>query len=433
MKNKIFVLIFIIFGLNLNAQNLTFSEAYNLALSKSNMLLSSKYISESRKEDMNQTKAALYPQLSSKVSYSNRYSHMNELLNRVNDGERERSLDYSISLKQSIYDPELYSKIKMEKDRVKLANLKFKKTKQDLFSEVFESYIKIFKVQNRTTLLESKVKYFKYVNDAAKKKHKLSLISKMDMLKAEVDYNTAKIELKKEKQLLEISKNDLERLIELSNFSLPKINYSINLDELKKLKKVIIGNNLHLSSLEVEEARISKDFTKNALSNAFDAHLPKLSFDASYTKYYSHDVASDYEDTARYMIVLNIPIYQGGAINSKIKSSKLKHNAAIEDYKLAQKKTKIEFEEYRSEFGAAVESLILYKTSLKSANLYLESIEQAYNKGLKSIIDLYEAKNKLNEIKFSYVESLAKLIEAYSGLLMISNNFEKIELIDSII
>ncbi len=433
MKNSVFVLLLSILCSSLYAQNLTFSKAYDLALAKSNKILSSKYTFESRKEDINQTKAALYPQLSSKISYGNRYSHLNELLNRADDGERERSLDYSISLNQSIYDPELYSKIEMEKQRVKLSDIEFQKNKQELFSNVFESYIKIFEIQNRTTLLESKAMYFKYLNDAAKKKHKLSLMNKMDMLKAEVDYNTVKIELRKEKQLLKIAKKNLEQLIEVSDFTLPMINYDISLEKLQKLKEIIKGEDIYLSSLDVQEAKVSKDFTKSALNNAFDAHLPKLSFDASYTKYYSPDRAADYEDTARYMVVLNIPIYQGGAVQSKVKSSRLKFNAALEDFKLAQKKTRIEYEEYKSEFEAAVESLILYKTSLRSANLYLDSIKQAYDKGLKSIIDLYEAQNKLDEIKFSYVESLSDLIDSYAGLLKVSNNFQRIELIDNII
>lgn len=433
MKNSVFVLLLSILCSSLYAQNLTFSKAYDLALAKSNKILSSKYTFQSRKEDINQVKAGLYPQLSSKISYGNRYSHLNELLNRADDGERERSLDYSISLNQSIYDPELYSKIEMEKQRLKLFDLQFQKDKQELFLNVFESYIKIFKFQNRVSLLESKTMYFKYLNDAAKKKHKLSLMTKMDMLKAEVDYNTARIELRKEKQLLKIAKKDLEQLIELSDFSLPIINYDISLEKLEKLKEIIKGEDIYLSSLDVQEAKVSKDFSKSALNNAFDAHLPKLSFDASYTKYDSPDRAADYEDTARYMVVLNIPLYQGGAVRSKVKSTELQYNAALEDFMMVQKKAKIEYEEYKSEFEAAVESLILYKTSLKSANLYLDSIKQAYDKGLKSIIDLYEAKNNLDEIKFSYVDSLSSLIDSYAGLLKVSNNFQRIELIDNII
>ncbi|RXK12297.1 hypothetical protein CP965_11060 [Halarcobacter mediterraneus] len=433
MKNSVFVLLLSIFCSSLYAQNLTFSKAYDLALAKSNKILSSKYTFQSNKEGVTQAKAGLYPQLSSKISYGNRYSHMNELLNRRDDGERERSLDYSISLNQSIYDPELYSKIEMEKQRVKLSDIEFQKNKQELFLEVFESYIRIFKIQNRTSLLESKTMYFKYLNDAAKKKHNLSLMTKMDMLKAEVDYNTAKIELRKEKQLLKIAKNSLEQLIELSNFTLPMINYDISLEKLEKLKEIIRGEDIYLSSLDVQEAKASKEFSKSVLNNAFDAHLPKLSFDASYTKYYSPDKAADYEDTARYMVVLNIPIYQGGAVRSRVKASELQYNATLEELKLAQKRTKIEFEEYKSEFEAAVESLILYKTSLKSANLYLDSIKQAYDKGLKSIIDLYEAQSKLDEIKFSYVDSLSSLIDSYAGLLKVTNNFQRIELIDNII
>ncbi len=434
MKNKKTILLsFIFFSTFLYAKDLTLMEAYNLALSKSNKILSSKYVSQSRKEDINQTKAALYPQLSAKVSYGNRFSHMSELINKDKKPERERSLDYTLSLRQSIYDPELYSKIEMEKYREKLFSLQFQKDKQKLFLDVFKSYIKIFRLENIISLLESKTMYFKYANDSAKKKYKMNLMNKMDMLRANVDYNTVKIKLKKEKQLLKVARNDLKKFTEIADFSLPSINYNINIEEVEKLKKLINNEDIYLSNLVVQEAKITKDFSKSMLDNAFDAHLPKLSFDANYTKYYSHDRASDYEDTTRYMVVLNLPLYSGGYTNSKVKSSKLKYSASIEDLKLVEKEIKTEIEEYRSEFNAAFETLILYKTSLESANLYLDSIKQAYDKGLKSIIDLYEAKNKLDEIKLSYVDNLSILITSYAQLLKSTNSFESIKLIDNIL
>ncbi|WP_320034561.1 TolC family protein [Halarcobacter sp.] len=433
MKNKFFVFLVCTLFTSLYAESLTFSQTYNLALDKSNEILSSKYVYQSRKEDINQVKANLYPQLSGKVSYSNMYSQLNELLERDDDKERERNLEYNISLRQNIYDPELYSKIRMERKRVKLSEITYEKNKQELFNTTFESYIKIFKLQNRISLLESKTKYYGYLNDAAKKKYKLSLMSRMDMLEAEVDYNTSKIELKKEKQLLVTAKNDLAQLIEISDFTLPEISYNIGSEKLNQLKAILENEEAYLNSLEVQEAKISKEYSKEALDNAFDAHLPKLSFDASYSKYYSPDIASDYENTSRYMVALTIPIYQGGAVNSRVKSSRLKYNSTLEDLKLSQKKSKTEFLENKSEFEAALESLELYNTSLKSANLYLESIEKAYEKDLKSIIDLYEAKTKLDELKFSYIDTISNLITAYANLLRVTNNFEKIELIDDVI
>ncbi len=432
-SKKIVFLSFIFISTVLYSKDLTLMEAYNLALSKSNKILSSKYLFQSKKEDINQVKSSLYPQLSGKISYGNRLSHMNELINKDRRPERERSLDYTLSLRQSIYDPELYSKIKMEKQRKKLFELKFQKDKQELFLDVFENYIKIFNLENKVSLLESRATYFKYLNDSAKKRYQMNLVNKMDMLKANVDYNKTKIDLKKEKHLLKIAKNSLKQFIEISSFSLPPINYDINMEEIKKLKEIMNDEDIYLSSLAVQEAEVTKSFSKSLLDNSFDAHLPKLSFDANYTKYYSHDRTSDYEDTSRYMVVLNIPLYSGGHTNSKVKSSKFKYNASIEDLKLAKKEIKTEFEEYKSDFNAAYETLILYKTSLKSANLYLDSIKQAYDKGLKSIIDLYEAKNKLDEIKLEYVDSLSILITSYGKLLKATNNFENIKLIDSIL
>jgi outer membrane protein len=103
------------------------------------------------------------------------------------------------------------------------------------------------------------------------------------------------------------------------------------------------------------------------------------------------------------MVNLNIPIYGGGYVSSKVDSSKLLLKASGEDLEDAKKETHVQYDEYMAIFEASSESVWMYKKALESAELYLRAINQGYDYGLKSIIDLNDAKTKLNEVKYKYV------------------------------
>ncbi len=436
MKNRFYIIVGCLFFTmgTLYSQSLSLGDAYKLALKNSNMILSSQYSLDSKKEEVNQLEAGLLPQISIKASYDSRTSHFNEMLNRKNDLEKERALDYSISLNQSIYDPELLSKISMQESKMKLDNLLLQKDKYILLQNVMEIYLKIFNHKNKILLLSSKLKYQEYFYKTMKKKFSMQLVSKIDLLQSKVDYDNLKIKLRKEKKLLEIVKVDLKKLIKIDDFQLPNITYKVDLAKLNTLNEITsYTKETILSTLSVRESYLSMQYIKDEINNSEDGHLPKLSLNGKYSKTYSHDIASDYEDSGRLSLVLELPIFKGGYTSSKVKASKLKYKASQEKFKLAKENSQIKIEELINQYNSSLELISLYTSSLESAQLYLDSIKQGYEKKIKSITDLYEAEVKLNEIKSQYVEVFNLFINSYVSLVIHKQELEKLFLIDDFI
>lgn len=262
----------------------------------------------------------------------------------------------------------------------------------------------------------------------------MNLVNKMDMLQAEIDLNTSKIDLKKETQLLYVFKGKLRYLIGIEDFNLPKINYN-NTDFLDKgyIETLISDEKSYLNNLKVKELIAEKEYAREEISNARSAYIPKLSLDLNYTDYNSKDISADYENTKKIMFILNIPIYQGGKVSSKVKSAELLYKSSLEELELIEKESELEYSELKTYLFSSLESFKLYKESLYSATLYLKSVEQAFEYGLKSIIDVSDAKIKVNEIKYNYVDSFIAMIDSYIGLLIMTNDLDKIDSIDKVL
>ena len=75
----------------------------------------------------------------------------------------------------------------------------------------------------------------------------------------------------------------------------------------------------------------------------------------------------------------------------------------------------------------------MYKDALVSGETYLESVQLAYDKGLRSIVELYDAKNKLFEIKYDYIKSVHEMSNLFVAFLINTNNLGQLELIDYLV
>lgn len=435
MKNSFLYTLSLVFLISsLNGDTLSISKAYELSLDNSNEMKSSAYQLEASKENINQVKSKLYPQISANVTHSRTDFEVNHMQSRADYEIVETSTDYTVALNQTLYNQEIYSKIGIERTRLKLSKIKLELQKQELSTRVLKTYLDILKSKTKIDLYDSFAKYNKYKSTSIEKKYKMNLSNKMDLLQAKVDYNTSKVNLAKEKKLFNIYNLKLQQLIGTEKFSLPNVDFkTIDLQTIELMKKSVKIDENFDSNLNMQQAKLGIKLTKQEIKNAQNGHYPTLSLNARYTKYDSDDISTDYESMNKVSLQLEVPIYNGGYVNSKVASSRLTAKAAQEDLELTKKNVQIQYDELLAIFNSSVDSLNLYQESLDSAHLYIDSVSLGFQNGLKSIIDLNDAKNKLHDLKYKYMENMYEMLNSYVELLIINNKLEDLKLIDTII
>jgi len=416
----------------LSAEVLNFSGAYGLALENANHIRSSIYVAEAEKEKINQENAQLYPQINLSASYKKTEYETNPTKNIIRQG----LITGTVTARQTIYNSEVFSRIDMQEQRSKYSDVKVEYEKEALAQELFKTYLDILKSHNKIKLLESYLEYNRSKLEELSKKFAMDLSNKMDLLQMRVEYNSAVIELDKEKKLLKVYDLKFKHYIGDIAYELPTIESDkILLGTIEQMKEQVNGEKNLEKSLRVKQAEAALEVSKSEVENAKSGHMPTLSFDAGYSIYDTDTptVEAPYNTVKYAMLSLNIPIYGGGYVSSKVDSSRLMTRAANEDLQSAKKEVQVLYDEYLAIFDASSQSVEMYKNALESAELYLESIDQGYAYGLKSIIDLNDAKNKLNEVKYKYVENLYSLVDSYIGLLMVTNNFKELNLLDKLV
>ncbi len=434
MKNSMrFILLSVIPSLALNAEVLLFSTAYKLALENAHSIKASIYKVSSAKESLVQEKARLYPQVNVSAYYKkseyNYYDSDREAL-------KQGLFNYGVSVKQAIYNPEIYSKINVERSKNELFSVGINLEKEQLAQKVFIAYLEVLKSNNRIKLYESYLEYSKSKLDELTIKYKKFMVSKMDILEMKVSYKSAKIDLIKERKIFIVNELKLSQLIGDVAYELPSINFNESiLSSIKKMKESVLNKDDFSTNLMLLQANLEMKVSQGEVENAFDAHYPRLNLEASMYGFDTDDpdVQAPYKHTKNVMLVLNIPLYSGGAASSRVRQNKLKTKSMNEKLLDTQKNISVQYKEYTALFEASVESVSMYKDAYESALLYVESIEQGYKHGLKSVIDVNDAKTKQYEVKYKYIENIYEMVNSYIGLLIVTNNFKNIDLLDKIV
>jgi outer membrane protein len=437
MKNKYFNFIIFLFAVNLNANIdiLLPSKAYELALKNSNEIKSSDYQLKAKEENINQVESKLKPRIDISISHSKTDYEMNSLQIRNNYDISEDSTDVTFSLKQTLYDKEIYSNIKLENYKFDLFQSKVEMQKQELVKDVFPIYLLILDSKSKIKLLESIIALNTQRLKVIQKRYNIQLANKMDLLQAKLELNRSKIDLYKQKKIDKVNILKLKQIISIDDINIPSIDTKIqSIKIVDNISNFINNDNLNINnSLALKQAKIALKVANIDIQSAKASHLPKLSFDARYTKYYSDDSTTDYKNHRRLMLTLSLPLYHGGGISSKIQSTKLIKKASNEDIIVATKDLKVKYDELKSIINSSLESVVLHKEAIDSAKIYLESIILGYENGLKSSVDLYDAKDKVLQVEYEFSRNFYELLNSYIEFLIIINRLDKLDILDKLV
>ena len=436
MKNNFskVLLTTLLLGSVASAAYLTPSDAYKIAIRNSTKITCAEYQFESKDEGLNEIYARLFPQVEGSVSISKSKFERNENIKTNNPDVEEKSTDLGLSLNQVIYDPVLFAQIDSEKSRVEIYSYDFEMSKQKLASETLDTYMSVLNSKNKISLLAANLGYVNQNLKMIEEKYSMNLVSKMDYLKVNVEYQKSKIELIQEEKNYDIMIMKLKDLTKLEDIEIPDINFdSLTQEYMDKVLNVIYNNTTIDTNLNILQSRKTVDMTNNDIKTAKAGYLPSLGLNASYTKYLADDETADYENYARAMIKLRVPLFEGGATLSKVKSKQLMKKAAQEDLKTIEDEVTLNLNENVNKLKNEVETIKMYKKALISGETYLDSVQLAYENGLRSIVELYDAKNKLFEIKYDYIKSVHQMTNLYVEFLILTNKLENLDLIDNVV
>ena len=409
MKIFLQILFFIFLSSNLNALNI--DEAIkSTILNNPKVKIAIEKLTES-KELMSYAYGSKKPTLTSTISGT--YANADKNTSTASTTPETLTDKYQLTLSQNLYDAG-YNELEIARSKILFNDevIQFKITLQSLILEAIEGYLTVI---NYEKSLEANQKNYDSVSKAfeeTKTRFDLGSATLYDLQNAEASFAIASSNLFAAEQNVQISNKSFKRVVGLQAINLED---QLNINNLVNLSNTIEtamdqNLNLLLAKSDIENKKILLLKEKKS---------KKPSLDISGTAEYSDSgrVDSGTELTqGSVALTLTIPLYQKDQDNSNIRkyhSQILQSEIYLEDFR---EDIQIQIYNTYKDFKISESNMSTNQIVIQSIETSLNSLNEEYNIGTKTITDLVNEEEKLLNANVNYLNSKKNYLTNYFKL-----------------
>ena len=421
---KIYTKLFIALLITGNVASESLLDIYNEALDNDPTFKAAEYSYLADKELKVQGRAALLPSLTLSGSTNwNEYYQNKELQQQYN------SFSTSARLSQPLFRLDTWFQYRQSKSLTDAAEADFAFEQQNLLVRTAELYFGVLRAIDNLNAAISEEKAIKKQLDQAKQRFEVGLSAITGVQEAQLAYDLSKASRIRTEGSLYSARESLNALIGREIFSLNELGDGLLIElptpnSKEKWVELAIENNYQLKA-----AYLRKKAAKSSARSVASNHLPKIDIVGSQSE--SETNQFNYEGfnidgqgipvpsvTGRrnYSIQLSMPLFQGGAVNSRRKQAYSQYERANENTLFTERRI---IQEVRSQFSnvlTLVANVNAQKQAVVSATSALEATQVGYKVGTRNVVDLlqaeknlYSAEKNLANAKYDYILSNLKL------------------------
>ncbi len=403
-------------------------EIYQQALAHDPTLASALNANKAAQEIIEQGKALYRPVVTFNAD-ANKYSTDIRYIGRdlPPASSNYETYKYGVDVRQPIYRKQNLVQMDQSKTQVSQADKQLHLTQQQLILRVTQAYFDVLIAQDKIDLIAAQ---------------KLAILSQLEQAKANFEVGTATITDVNESQArydlvvaqemanineLQIAKRAVQALTGKVPQRLATVKSDLKTSQLEqgmdKWLEVAVASNLN-----VQIQQDAATFAEQEVQRLNAAHLPTLDAVASYTDSYANGSPSAFGSgnelqTAAIGLQLQIPIYQGGAISSRVRQAVLNHQKAKDDVEIARTNAELETQRSYLNLSTSIAQVKAYEQALISSQSQVDSTKLGYEVGVRTSVDVlnaeqqyFLAKRDLLQSRYNYLLSIIRL-KAASGML----------------
>jgi outer membrane protein len=400
-----------------------------------------------------QARSFVLPQMTSTASYSDtdsngRSTFQQKIVNPINGEElvitnnteflqESESLQWDVTLRQAIFDYGAWMNLRKANKTAAQAEIDYLAAEQDLIIRVANAYFNVLAAEDTLEAEQAARQAIEKQLDQAQKRFDVGLIAITDVQEAQAAYDqsianeiTSKRNLATAKESLRAITNSYPGQLDKPDNNLPLI--MPNPQSESDWVETSLEQNLSYLS-----AQVGVEIAKSEIKIQRSGHLPTIGIQASKrdidTDSFRSDSGNEYTPADNENInegvgvQLNLPLYSGGQVTSRVRQAVARHRASKEKLeRVARETTRIARDSYLGVISgiATVKAL---QQSVKSSATALQATEAGYEAGTRTTVDVLDARRRLYSSqknlaisKYDYLKNILQLKQA-AGTLTISD------------
>lgn len=418
-----FIAIFLAGISSAKAQNL--SDIYELALQNDPALKQAENKLYAIGESKDQSLARFFPVISATGISTKEYLH------NKRTGDFRGSLanqdfwshTFNLNITQPLFHWEHWVQLKQSENQIAQAEATYKGEQQTLMAKTTEAYFNVLSALDNLEFAMAEKEAIGRQLEQAKQRFEVGIIAITDVHEAQAGFDQAsanEIEaannLDNENEALKEIIGDTEVLLDTLGENLP----------LKKPEPANIfdwSKTAEVNNLSIIAAFNQSEVNRKAIEIQRSGHMPKLDIIGSYGV---SDVNSTFGfrgDTQNVGLQLNVPLFEGGAVNSKTRQASFEFEAAKDNLETVKRSVKRQIKEAFRGVMTNISRVEALKAAVTSAETSLEATQAGFEVGTRTMVDvlneqrnLFKAKRDFSRARYDYLINGIKLKQLSSEL-----------------
>lgn len=378
---------------------LDLKSASKLALTTSPHIGSAAASADMSRAEIDKAKSALYPTLGAESGYS--YLTKPTFFGTTPIMERDTVISRVVA-QQTIYSGgQIQANLNQARHGYAAANQGAMAMRAEVLTGVGTAYFRARQAKETVDVAESSVKSLEASYDAANKLHDAGVVTKSDVLRAQVALTSAQ--------------NDLIAATNNYNVALASLRAAIGLPQSAciELSADAIDTAPDAASTAVmaerPEIAAGSASVQAAIAGKNAARASKLPVVALSADYFNQPVGAQFPrltNTVMAGVVIKLNVLDGGLTRAGINEAEAATRKAQQDLEAEKRRVELEQQAARLDLDSACARMATTTTQIQSAEESLRALQAGYKEGMTPLTDVLSAQTALTAAKFSRLAAI---------------------------
>ncbi|MDD1644590.1 MAG: TolC family outer membrane protein, partial [Methylococcaceae bacterium] len=333
------------------------------------------------------------------------------------------SFAFTVKLTQPLFHWDYWIQLSQSDNQIAQAEAEYQAVLQKLIVRTTEAYFNVLSAQDTLDLILSEKQSISRQLDQAKQRFEVGLNAITDVYEAQAAFDDAIANEIEAVHDLENKKEALREIIGDNEVKLNSLGATLPLLKPEPANIAAWSDIAETNNFNIISALNKAEYSRKSIDVQRAGHLPQLDMVASYNGSDVNSTSGFRGDAQSVGVQLNVPLFEGGAVNSRTRQASYQYEAAKENLIATKRAVKREVKDAYNGVVSNIGRVEALKTAVTSAESALEASEVGFEIGTRTMVDvlaeqkkLYRTKRDFYRSRYNYLINSIKLKQASSEL-----------------
>ena len=403
-------------------------ETYRAAQANDPLFAAARATMQAGQEKLPQGRALLLPSISlnANSTFNDQTTQYQGTAPFPSGNNRYNSHGYGVNLTQPLFRQQNWLSYSEAELQVAQTEAQFRIAEQDLILRVAQAYFDVLIAQDSVQLAEAQKTAISEQLEQAKRNFEVGSATITDTHEAQARYDLTVAQQIAAQNSLEIKKRTLQQLINAMPQDLRHLGKEFRLEAPQPADMEKWVDDAQLNSLQLAIAQAGAEIAEKEVARNRGGHYPTVDLVANYSQNNanggSFGVGSD--NTSKSVgVQLNLPLFQGGAVNSKWREAEANRERARQELENTRRSIALQTRQAYLGVVSGIAQVKALQQALTSSESVLEASKLGQEVGVRTNLDvlnaqqqLYATRRDLYQAEYSYLLSQLRLKAAVGSL-----------------